>query len=132
MMEMFRVGVAAAKHLFQKIGADPFGSADVVERAGQPRFRFDHFGKQSQTNRNHFPVLGQARGNRINKLLFLVVDLACVCRQFAKRLTEFRQYFSGVSDVEQVDRGEVVTFKNTIFRPFFRRNQLKLSTNPTS
>ena len=86
LMEMvFRICFPATECLFQKVDADAFCPADLVQRGRNPRLALDHLGKQGQPHRDHLAILRQARGDRADKLVLIGGQVGGLERKSCRR-----------------------------------------------
>ena len=58
------IGGAGGKRLLQKVDADAFSAAHLVERRWPPGFALDHIGKQGQSHGHHLAVLSKSQSDR--------------------------------------------------------------------
>ena len=91
----------------EKRNADSFRAAHLLERGRRPRLAFHHLGKQRQPDADDLPFLGQAGDRALQEVLLLPGHIFTIFRKRAKRLTESRQHFSGMTQVKQIRGGKV-------------------------
>ena len=97
-----------AERFFQEGDADSLGSADFVQRGGNPGLALHHFGKQGEPNGNDPPILSQALNGLVEKRVlvfrrrrFEPVECAAECGKHVARMDQ----------VEQIDRSHVLALE---------------------
>jgi hypothetical protein len=102
--------------LFEERHTDALGSSHGLQCCRRPRLGFDHLREEGETYRDDFPVLCQTLDRLVDKGSVLRRELGRFPGQCAKGLSERDENLAGVSEVEQVDQGSVLSLRQPDFQ----------------
>ena len=109
-------GSRGAEGLFEERQADAFRAAHLPERGRGPRLPFHHLGEERQAHGDDLVVLGQSRDRLIQERLVILAEIA---RGFGQRPVgppECHQDFPGMTGIEKVHQGAVLSFDQADFQ----------------